>query len=279
MSRATMANPLTTLGLSPALVSHEAGAGRLSRIMKIAKGQYKLLSRYYHPDHADGDAQIMSSLTEAINELDDLDTLEYYVDELLGEVDTERDERQRILREREVQRQRAYQSTVQLLQYSNQFEVFGITAPTSFLIDFMDMRAIVDVLAPDKTMFSLAGSNNSEEIPGLYARFEAGVWSESLTDKDLPDRRVHYTHVRSLGEIRVIGGVAPALSNGLESGPILNSGGLLEGIVPQGVSWSEVTQSWFMPHLGPYHNGDHVVMMKNGLVAITGFVLASALIK
>jgi hypothetical protein len=73
--------------------------------------------------------------------------------------------------------------------------------------------------------------------------------------------------------------VAPALSNGLESGPILNSGGLLEGVVSQGVSWSEVAQSWFMPHLGPYHNGDHVVMMKNGLVAFTGFVLASALIE
>lgn len=276
MTSQKLPNPLQTLGVPLTLIMREHDQGELSGLMELVESQYKSLSKRYHPDRPTGNADVMSQLTAARYELDDLETLAYYVDELLGVEDVDKSERREILRQREEQRERAYKAALKLLVHCNQFEILGISVPTSFLIDFSDERAILDVTAPDKTNFSLVSNTDSKELSGLYPRYNEGVWSEALTDQDIAGQRVQYARPRSQGEIRVIGGVEPRPDRVQDSGPVLRSAWHLDEGTSHGVTWSKASEAWFMPHLGSYRDGDHVVMMKNDSVAITGMVLASA---
>lgn len=265
--------PLEELDMSDDLVRLLFEKGGLKAVIKTAEDSYRMLAKVFHPDSATGDEDKMDLLGQAIEELRDEASLEYYVGEVTAK-DREGRERRRVLARMERRQGASTDYLLGMLGYTNQFEQLGITQPTSFLTDSF----VVDVLTPNETrvymqLDSLEGS--ARDPAGIDHVFRDGQWfTRLLFKKKWEDEPVA---LRPLKEgVRVVGTFQMPKEDFALPQPSSTQIALGPSTVAAQLSWSEPSSTWYMSLLSHQVQPGHLVLYSQGLFADCGLLMGKA---
>ena len=272
-------------------------AGLEAALPKVAEQTVKAVSRFLHPDvtvstglklsDVELREQFLSALQNSLADIRDPDGLTLAIEELNTPEFRRRLSEQRADTRQQQLQSRALSATLSLLGNVDQFRVLGLDGPTSFLLEHLHERLILNVMSHERASLSVSGSG-SEELP-LQAEkpvYVDGKWTEVYFDSSDATQTVEYVHKpENIGRVTVIGFLsADAIrqQNSMSSlaGFAETELALGEGLPSSGrsIPWTFISEAWFMPYVTPvYHPGDEVVALKNqDLVAHIGTIAASA---
>ena len=294
-------NPLKVLGVPPALINrayqsrkHPDDSGReipqaeLSKIRAYAESALRLLSREFHPDLPHGDAQIMATLTESADDVRNLDALEYYIFDLVGQGTLKNTAAAARFKTGQENADRALDSLTRLPEHVSQFSCLGISTPVSIIAALGENVCEVDVIDHDWAKVRV-GRDFSAMLP---LRFRTGRWEQrSGVDLERADGRTWHKLAKfdPWEEVRVIGTVAIPRSHvtgewqqcryrlGLGSGTTND--------FPE-LQWTRGSETWYLPNLqlgtlddvlsdADRSDNTALVLWKDGKFAVTGRILAS----
>ncbi len=281
-----MKSALETLGVPKRLVQYERSAhpNDFSGILALAEATFKKAAARYHPDlNPDSEANdLYIELTRAMERLRNPDGMEAAILLYLGE-----EERQQGIRRQDAHRERVHEkksleATRGLLKNINQFTVFGITRPTSFLLQFGASRAILDVTTHTMAVLYLT-SLDLEVLPEQTekAEYVKGVWREQYFDGRKEAWLQHKAVLNS--RVTVIGFIpSRALRHQTDENfrIVSDRSELGEGFsgLHMTPAWTAESEAWFVPHLEPvFKKGSEVVVRnRNGFLSSIGSVQAQA---
>ena len=264
-------NPLEVLGVPKVLVVREREQGRTAAILRLAEDFHKSLAKQYHPDREGGDAALMASFTEALEELRDPDGLEYYTDELLDAGVRQQATASRsnaAVRDRD---KRAFAAVAGELGYVNQWEVLDTTVPVTIFTTDGRTRHIFNVVSPSVAEAYVAPLRDEQlpmDIDDL--KYDRGAWSELYIIGDRAERKVHDNLVR-LGDVRVIGSISMVAMNEYRPTNSVDpvSGTLDVGSVNAKLEFIEPEYAWYLADLVPEcRKDDDLVVYANEKVAL-----------
>lgn len=287
MTSTRYVNPLITLGISIAALVHEKAFGSPENVLKLAESNYRSLAKIYHPDNPDGNSELMSTFSRAIEELRDKEALKFYVDELISEQDVDEFYRYQQYQQLVSRDDKAIARLVRGYSYINQFHPLGITKPTSFIADFYFQRVVIDVLSPYKSVARVTGlDDRTDNHAGLCNHevvYRRGVWREAYVDQSQRKRWISHNTFISTEQVKLIGFVDESSyirntqpSNKMRSSYELESNHEL-------LAWDFPQNCWFLPKLVFARDRPQqisgLVLYKKGLFAITNELLGTSLIK
>lgn len=292
-------NPLITLGVPKRVLVHEQTFGTPGDVLKLAEANYRTLSKRYHPDLPGGDASLMAELGSAIDELRDIDALEFYIDELVGENDIEA-LYQRKQVERLVSRDSAALSHLAKgFAFIDQFAALGITQPTSFIAELESLggKVVIDVISPSRARARVTDVE-ADDFDPQYAKYTSAsnaqakyyrkVWRTLTFKEEGPTVKAWQIHSRFATDesVRLVGFIGDNVRHP-EGTPVIFSDvrtASIDAPVRQPkLSWELPEDCWFLPELRfsdtlPGRVGG-LVLYKEGRFAVTSEVMGSASIK
>ncbi len=275
-------NPLIALGVPKSVLVHERAYGTDAEVLKVAEANYRTLSKRYHPDLPTGNDVLMTALGDAIEELRDPDALTFYIDELVDNTDVHglylQQQSQRLMaRDTE-----ALSRVSAGLAFVDQFEILGITEPTSYLMALQGQRVVVDVLAPTRTRARTTDLSTEDNVGWTNSNdfsYRNGTWWESYLNEGGKQRWQEFTDFISDEQVRVVG-FAPELLDGSVKdsvNPPLRS--MIDTSVSQHrLGWQTAEDSWFLRELHYDREArlPRLVLLRKGRFATTDRLLGVA---
>ena len=280
-----MESSLQVLGIPRDVVEFMRSTNALDDLVAMAEGNFRNMSRFLHPDinKDPGANAFYVRLSDAINDIRDVDGLMLAIERLVSETD-KRTNRHRVDAEKERQREkRGFAAVLNLLENVDQFNVLGISGPASFLLQLGASRTILDVSTNDSARLFLT-TQEIEVLPEQTeeAKFAEGRWQEMYLADETELWLSHQPEAPT--QVVVVGFVpAEALHYRMEDTFEVISEErveLGEGIADPVVIpvWTEPTQAWFLQYLEatPKKHSEVVARNHHGLLAIIGSIQAQA---
>lgn len=275
-------NPLITLGVPKSVLVHEQAYGTLAGVLKIAEANYRTLTKSYHPDLPAGNDTLMTAFGDAIEELRDPDALAFYVEELVEVQDVQglylqQQSQQLVVRDAE-----AVSRMAEGFTFFNQFEMLGITKPTSYIADLHGQRAVLDVLSPSRSRVRVTDLTSESPVGATFstqARYRKGVWQESYSDANYGKHWYSFTDFLTDESVKIVGFAPERLgANANVDAPRRKMIG--SPVSQMKLAWQVPADSWFLTEL--CYNRDvsshpRLVLYKHGQFAVTDQLMASAL--
>lgn len=304
-----MQNPLEVLGVPKYLVARERNQGNYDAVLRLAEAYYKALTRAYHPDLPGGDEDLMVTFAEAIAELRNPAGLQVNVDFYVDSEDMSQVARANDRQNRSARDGQRFYALVSALWNTDQFALFGTTAPISVITgiglnDIQDNQGaapygtvVLDVLAHDRLEVYQAYHPLQAEVPvpmfgpPEYDSAVGGGWYDHYQATGRMGRRgmVRHHHANPRhqpGVIRAIGGADRAdlfgLLRVLYGGTKAATEFVLDSILRghPSINWAVADQSWWLGATkASVSEGDYVILMEAGrepMFTIVGPVRASA---
>jgi hypothetical protein len=273
-------NPLITLGVPKSVLVHEQAYGTLEGVLKIADANYKTLTKSYHPDLPTGNDALMTAFGDAIEELRDPDALAFYVEELVEVQDVQglylQQQSQRLV----VRDAEALSRMAEGFAFFNQFEMLGITKPTSYIADLHGQRLVLDVLSSSQGRARVTDLTEDSPVGATFStqvRYRKGVWQEFYTDAKYKEHWYPFTKFLT-DELVVMVGFAPERL-GASANTDTPRRNMIESSVTQvKLAWQTPPDSWFLTEL--CYNRDvsshpRLVLYKHDQFAVTDQLMGS----
>lgn len=275
-------NPLLTLGVPRVVIEREKAFGTSEGVLKIAEAIYRSLAKRYSADLADGDAELMTLFSQAIEELRDPDALEFYIDELVGAADVRELYSQKQARQIVTRDTRALARVAANLAFVDQFALLGIEEPTSYLMDFHGQRAVIDVLSPDRTRVRVTDLTEEDQAGFTNVngyKYEKGVWKESYLDTSYHEYWFAFERFISDEVVRVVGLAPERIDSTTKKVTDTPKHTMLDAPVTQvRLGWQKPEHSWFLSemHHDPAAPLPRLILLKQGQFAVTDRLLGVA---
>jgi hypothetical protein len=281
-----MESSLQVLGISKEIVEFKRSTNSLDDLLAMAEGNFRNMSKFLHPDRNrfPGAEDHFIRLSDAIEDLRDPDGLELAIERLVGEADKQANLR-RIKQsfERDIEK-RNLDAVLGLLVNIGQFNVLGITGPTSFLLQLGMSRTILDVSINHESTLYLT-SQDEDVLPEKTekVRFANGRWQEMYlaneTRRWLSHKPEASTRVIVVGFIptKALYHRSDATYEVVSEDRAELSDKLSESrVIPV---WSEPSEAWFLQHIEakPKKHSEVVVRNHRGRLAIIGSIQAKAI--
>jgi hypothetical protein len=276
---------LEVLGIPKEMVENLRAAGSLDTLLAIAESNFKTYSRHYHPDRNSdpGAASLYTDLVDAIEDLRSPDGMQLAVSHMVGE-----DDRQRGIRRVSSDRQLAQQSNAMhamfsLLQHIDQFEVLGISEPTTYLLQLGASRTMLEVKHHNDSNLHLT-IQEYDVLPEKVesAMYSNGQWSEVYLHGEF--ELLNLTLVPGPSQqVTVVGFVPAEAPSGHAEQHFQETSdfGQLD-FPPISVTthpvWSTPEQAWYLEYIEPQGKYFSNVVVRNraGKLALAGVIQAKA---
>ncbi len=280
----TMSNPLSTLGIPVDLLVREYQQGSLGTVLTLAEGFYKVLTKQYHPDRPSGDADLMISFTEALEELKDPDGLEYYIEDYLeGDNRAQAQNRQEVSQMHQ-RRDDGFDALAGALAFVNQFEMLQVDTPQSVFVRTSGTEAFVlEVLSPSETRLYRSEVPISWPVDegSQSPTYRDGLWVDDvMTAENTAGTFVHDQLTLLDPSVRLVGGYtaayvrAHARATQTSNGSVFSEFNLGPGSGKLQFDWSPPRTTWFVPGLRQsLAQGDTAVLHKNGSLLKLGLYM------
>lgn len=282
-------NPLITLGVPKRVLVHEQAFGTPADVLKLAEANYRTLSRRYHPDFPGGDADLMTELGDAINELRDPDALEFYINEIVGEDDIEGLYQQKQAQKLVTRDDAALSHLARGYAFIDQFAALGITEPTSFFAEMSDLKIVIDVVSPSEARARVIDPR--DDTDPLYIRntsksndetsYSRGNWRMLALFDDRKRWQV-YSHYVGDESVKLVGYIGARPHRPAKTVPDMVRMQLDTVVREPKVDWIVAKDCWFLPKLHFADSpqlGAGLVLYKDGRFAVVDKLLGFASIK
>lgn len=243
-------NPLIALGVPRHVLVLAVKDKNPKLALDIAEANYKTLAKKFHPDLPGGDAVYMSQLGDAMEEIRDLDALDYYLSELVGRSDVAEAKVQEKVRKSAAKIEKrdtfSLRALTDLFEYVDQFKMLGLRKPTSFIAYGQEVTMTLAVAEPESSEI-LCYSDNEMDLSVKEFKFTAGKWQFKHADLDTK------SSWKSLGDpdvkisAKAIGYVIRDRNEEVEiDSEVQALGG---GTKVRDLTWTKASDSWFMPYI------------------------------
>lgn len=250
-------NPLVALGVPRYVLIAAVKSKNPKLALTIAEANYKSLAKQFHPDLPGGDADYMSELGDAIEELRDLDALEYYLSELVGQQD--------VAAQRAKSREKSHTALIEkrdsyslkavsdLFEYVDQFSMLGLRKPATFFTYGQSVIMTIDI--KDEESSELVGyidesffATTSDAI-----RYTSGKWQFKDIGADLEADTKASKKWHELGEpslrlsAKVVGYIIQDRKEKVEVDTDVQA--LDSTVKIHDLQWTTPSESWFLPFI------------------------------
>jgi hypothetical protein len=276
---------LEVLGIPKEMVENLRAAGSLDTLLAIAESNFKTYSRHYHPDRNSdaGAASLYTDLVDAIADLRSPDGMQFAVSIMVGEDDRQHGIRRASNDRQLAQQSNAMQAMLSLLQHIDQFEVLGITEPTTCLLQLGASRTILEVKRHNSAKLYLT-TQEDDVLPEQTesAMYVNGQWSETYMHDEGTLSKL--THEPSSPQQVTVVGFVPAGAASKHAGQHFRDtsdfGQLnvtVTSVTVQPV-WSTPEQAWYLECIEPQGKYFSNVVVRNraGKLALAGVIQAKA---
>ncbi|MEY2672221.1 MAG: hypothetical protein RLZZ508_98 [Actinomycetota bacterium] len=243
-------NPLLALGVPRHVLVLAVKDKNPKLALDIAEANYKSLAKKFHPDLPGGDAAYMSALGDAMEEIRDLDALDYYLSELVGRSDVAEAKVQAKIKKSAAQLEKrdsfSLRAVADLFEYVDQFTMLGLRKPTSFITFGQEVTMTVSVTDSDSSEI-VAYRNPEMDLSVEEFRLTAGKWqfkNPTLDSKKAwqelgdPDMKIS---ARAVGYVIRDRNEEVELDNEVQA---LGSGAKIKDL-----QWTKASDSWFLPFI------------------------------
>ena len=243
-------NPLIALGVPRHVLILAVKDKNPKLALDIAEANYKTLAKKFHPDLPGGDAVYMSQLGDAMEEIRDLDALDYYLSELVGRGDVaEAKVQQKVRKSAALIEKRdtfSLRALTELFEYVDQFTMLGLRKPTTFIAYGQEVTMTLDVSDSDSSEI-LCYTENDMDLSVKEFKFAAGKWQYKHAELDTkmkwqdlgdPDLRIY---------AKAIGYVIRDRDQEVELDTEVQALG--GGAKVKDLTWTKASDSWFMPFI------------------------------
>jgi hypothetical protein len=274
-------NPLATLGIPRNILLRAQRNGDTTELRKLIEANFRTLSKVYHPDLEHGDADLMTGLSSAVQQISDAHAMQYFIEELLQLEDFEQVYRSEYSNSSADSKGSVIYGLLAMLQSVDHFRMLGIGQARSYLSEQSGQVTVVDVTSPVDAVISVY---DSREATGNYKRLRSHWHFESYEGPK--KKRWFPMKMVVQKESVVVAGVSRFPSDLLTpSQPISHM--RLEGTSgADRVQWIDPESCWFLPTLeaagSPLLNSVRaihsygIVVYSDEKFAITGPIVASA---
>jgi hypothetical protein len=243
-------NPLITLGVPRHVLVVAVKDKNPKLALDIAEANYKTLAKKFHPDLPGGDADYMSSLGDAMEEIRDLDALDYYLSELVGRHDVADAKVQEKVRKSAAQIEKrdtfSLRALADLFEYVDQFTMLGLRKPTTFFTYGQTVTMTVDV--SDENKAEIVGyQNEAMDMSVSEFRYTSGKWQ--FKNEDIDAKKMWH----ELGDpsvklsAKVVGYVIRDRNVEVELDSDVQALGAGEKI--KDLQWTKASDCWFLPFI------------------------------
>jgi hypothetical protein len=243
-------NPLIALGVPRHVLVLAVKDKNPKLALDIAEANYKSLAKKFHPDLPGGDADYMSALGDAMEEIRDLDALDYYLSELVGRGDvSEAKVQAKIKKSAAVIEKRdtfSLRAVAELFDYVDQYTLLGLRKDTSFITFGQEVTMTVDVKEEE----------TAEIVGYLNTDMDASVNEFRLTTNGWQFKNATFETKKSwqdLGEAnvklsaKVVGYVIRDRNEEVELDNEVQAIGA--GAKIKDLAWTKASDSWFLPYI------------------------------
>lgn len=243
-------NPLIALGVPRHVLVLAVKDKNPKLALDIAEANYKTLAKKFHPDLPGGDADYMSALGDAMEEIRDLDALDYYLSELVGRSDvSEAKIQQKVRKSAALIEKRdtfSLRAIAELFEYVDQFTLLGLRKATSFITFGQEVTMTVDVREEE----------TAEIVGYLNTDMDASVNEFRLTASGWQFKNASFEAKKSwqvLGDAnvklsaKVVGYVIRDRNEEVELDNEVQAIGA--GARIKDLAWTKASDSWFLPYI------------------------------
>lgn len=197
-------NPLIALGVPRHVLVLAVKDKNPKLALDIAEANYKTLAKKFHPDLPGGDADYMSALGDAMEEIRDLDALDYYLSELVG--------RKEVLQatanltdfhsDRLTKDTESLKSVLTVFDNLDQFALLGIRSPVTFITYRTGLITVINVLNSQESELLIYNRPMIQDLESTeMCEFLEGTWKIKNLKKNILQEQLNTLIARQEKEL------------------------------------------------------------------------------